>query len=96
MTKTAPHGPLTCEYTFHFTNGEYDAEVKFDAPFGHIAAHSDVADMAANALKAMEDQAQGFRFMTREEFVQKQLSEQTGVPGRFAVPSGEFSEEWAK
>lgn len=94
----APDGPFTTEIVFHFTNGEYDAQVSFDAPPGRLADADGVAILAAKALAAITNaQGEGWRFKTRAEFVQSELTQRSGAPAsvKFAVPAGEFSMEWA-
>lgn len=81
------------------TNGDLDARLSFDAPVGHLPLEEDIATLAEKAMEAItEAQGEGWRFMSRDQFVQDQLSKRAGAPSsiRFAVPHGDFSHKWAR
>ena len=95
LENIAPHGPFTIEVRMSFTNGEQEAEASFDAPVGHIPQHEDLVALARNGLETVREQlGPTWRLMNRAEFVQAQLSAQSGANIRFAVPAGEFDKEW--
>ena len=81
----APDGPFKVTIEFGIVNEaeEMHGYAKCTMPMGKVPTGEDVSELALRAMGQVPD---GFRFMTREEFLQEVLREHTGTDMDFAIP----------
>lgn len=80
-------GPFEIELKVHITDEDgRQGKVTYSLPLAEFPTEEKIRSALDEAAKAVEDQ--GFRLMTKPEFINTLMSEKFGTTENFAVPGG--------